>query len=315
MGALAAKDSALWTDANGAVHDGPIAASKAGHDIIACSTCGFRHAVPLPSVQDLERAYAENYYADEKPTFLVHATEDQEWNAMFQHDRLDICERILPRERRRFLDIGTGPGFFLKTAKDRGWDVKGIEPSRQAAEHARRLGLDVTEGFFGAETAAMLHGFDVVHLNNVLEHVPDPENIIRLAHECLNPGGIICVGVPNDFVPFQEAARAALNLPQWWVAPPHHLNYFDFASLGTLLQRCGFSERARTTSFPMEMFLMMGRDHTNDEPLGRANHTERKNFDLALEHAGFREARRAFYRALASSGMGREAVIIAQKEV
>jgi SAM-dependent methyltransferase len=314
MRALAAQNSVSWTDANGARHDGPIAASEAGYDIITCTACGFRHAVPLPSAQDLERAYRETYYADEKPTFLAHAAEDQEWNAMFQHDRLDMCEGLLPRERRRFLDIGSGPGFFLKTAKERGWDVKGIEPSRQAAQHARDLGLDVREGFFGAETAPSLRGFDVVHLNNVLEHVPDPENILRLARDCLSPGGVICVGVPNDFVAFQEAARAELNLKQWWVAPPHHLNYFDFASLASLLERCGFKERARTTSFPMEMFLMMGRDHTNDKTLGRANHTERKNFDLALEHAGFREARRAFYRALAASGMGREAVLIAQRE-
>ena len=59
----------------------------------------------------------------------------------------------MPRERRRLLDIGSGPGFFLKTAKERGWRVLGIEPSRQAATHARDLGIEVVEGFFDADTA------------------------------------------------------------------------------------------------------------------------------------------------------------------
>ena len=67
-----------------------------------------------------------------------------------------------------------GGTLLAETAKERGWRAMGIEPSRQAAAHARELGLDVTEGFFNAETAPTLGQFDVVHLNNVLEHVPSP---------------------------------------------------------------------------------------------------------------------------------------------
>jgi hypothetical protein len=63
----------------------------------------------------------------------------------------------------------------------------------------------------------------------------------------------------------------------------------------------------------MEAFLLMGLDYTKDPALGRACHNQRKRFDLGLEKAGYRDARRAFYRALAEAGLGREAVVIAAK--
>src|ERR1700759_5511003 len=157
MSAEIAKRNVSWQ-----AHEGSCAGHKDGFDIIHCTTCGFRHAVPLPSAADLEREYRETYYAEEKPTFLAHAGEDQQWGALAQGDRLESFERILGPGRRRLLDIGSGPGFFLKTAQGRGWDAKGIEPSRQAAAHARGMGIEVAEGFFGAEAAPALGRFQAL---------------------------------------------------------------------------------------------------------------------------------------------------------
>jgi SAM-dependent methyltransferase len=230
-----------------------------------------------------------------------------------QTDRLEILETLLPPDRRRLLDVGCGPGFFLQTALRRGWLAHGIEPSREAAAHARALGALVTEGFFNDASAAALGRFDAIHLSNVLEHVPDPAHLLHLAHGVLEPGGAICVTVPNDFSPLQIAGRAAVGANDWWVAPPHHLNYFNFDSLTGLIARSGFAAKARTTSFPMEAFLMMGENYVDDPALGRACHNRRKKFDLAFEAAGLKETRRNFYRALAELGIGREAVVIAVK--
>jgi SAM-dependent methyltransferase len=300
-------------DAEGRDHDGPLVTRARGYDVIACAVCGFRHVLPLPTPAELERTYRDAYYSEEKPNFLAHAGEDQEWAALAGRDRLESCEKLLPDNRRRLIDIGCGPGFFLKIAKERGWNATGLEPSRQAALHARGLGVTVLEGFFSPETARNLGRFDVVHLNNVLEHVPNPLEVVRLARDLLTPEGLICLNVPNDFSPFQASARSALALAEWWVAPPHHLNYFDFESLTHLVMRLGFKVCERATSFPMELFLLMGLDYTKDPALGRACHNQRKHFDLGLENAGYKETRRTFYRALADAGIGREAVIIAAK--
>lgn len=294
-------------------HHGLRLARRDRHDIVECKACGFRHALPLPDAAHLEKIYRDEYYARDKPAFLTHAAEDQAWARLADSDRLEAIETLLPAERRRLLDIGCGPGYFLQTAVERGWDAHGIEPSRHAAAHARALGAQITEGFFNSESAATLGRFDAVNLCNVLEHVPDPAHLIRLAHDVLEPGGVVCVTVPNDFSPLQMAGRAALNTPEWWVAPPHHLNYFNFDSLSALLSHFGFAPQARTTSFPMEAFLMMGDNYVNHPILGRTCHNRRKKFDMAFEAAGLKDTRRGFYRALADLGIGREAVVIAVK--
>lgn len=292
-------------------HNGPRIAHVGEHDLIDCFACGFKHVLPLPDTDALAQEYRENYYADEKPTFIAHAQEDQDWFALAQNDRLEAIEKIVAQPRRRLLDIGCGPGFFLKTAIARGWQGHGVEPSRQAAAHARTLGATVTEGFFAA---GVVEGpFDAITMTNVLEHVADPIALLNAAIALLSPGGVLCVGVPNDFSPFQIAARGALGVGDWWVAPPHHLNYFDFDALAGLLERLGLTVTERTTSFPMEAFLMMGDNYIGDAALGRACHTKRKRFDFALEAAGMRETRRDLYRALAKLGIGREAVLIAVK--
>jgi SAM-dependent methyltransferase len=308
MGIAAAHTVIAWQS-----HEGSRISQANGLDVIECLLCGFRHVVPLPEPRTLEAIYREKYYRDEKPTFLAHAAEDQQWAELAQNDRLDVFERLLPAKRRRLLDIGCGPGFFLRTAKTRGWRALGVEPSRQAASHARGLGLEVAEGFFNAESAPGFGRFDAIQLNNVLEHVPDPASVLLEARALVEPGGLLCVNVPNDYSPFQIAARATTTRSEWWVAPKHHLNYFTFDSLAGLLQRLDFKVAERTTSFPMELFLLMGENYTIDPALGRACHESRKKFDMALETAGFGETRRAFYRALAQAGLGREAAIVAVK--
>lgn len=298
-------------------HPGPVIDRVNGFDIVACARCGFRHVLPLPSPEELAATYSESYYRDTKPDYLARAQEDAAWQNLAWHDRLALFEEILdrtPAEGLRVLDIGCGPGWFLKAAADRGWSTQGIEPSQQAAAHAGSLGLDVLNTMFDASTADKARVADVVHLNNMLEHVADPAGLLSLAIGRVAPGGLVCVGVPNDYNGFQEAVRAGGAAP-WWLAPPHHLNYFDFDSLAGLLSRLGLEVMDALTSFPMELFLLMGENYVGNDSLGRACHARRKQLDLALERAGLGHVRRRLYGALARAGLGREAIIVARKTV
>lgn len=293
-------------------HAGPAVGRANGMDIIACAACGFRHAVPLPDPAAMARDYAETYYAEAKPTYLADASADQRWARLFQDDRLDAVASALGRETGTLIEIGSGPGFFLETAAARGWSTIGVEPSRQAAAFATGRGLDIRNMAF-AEAAASLPQADAIAATNVLEHIADPIATLETARDLLKPGGVMCLTVPNDFSPLQLAAQHGKGHAPWWIAPPHHLNYFDFDSLEALLTRLGLTPVERLTSFPMEAFLLMGDDYVADAATGKACHRRRMSFDLAFEAAGIRDVRRRLYGALAAAGIGREATVIAAK--
>jgi SAM-dependent methyltransferase len=296
-----------------AVHDGPVVSTVGEFDVIECVACGFKHAVPLPDPAELERIYREEYFSETKPGYFDRHRADAEWWSLVHGDRYETFEELLPATRRRLLDVGSGPGLFLEEGARRGWTSIGVEPSRQAAAYARSNGATILEGLFLPETVADLEPVDVVHLSEVIEHVADPAAVLSLAHDVLEPDGLLCISTPNDFSPFQLAAREVEELPEWWVVPPHHLNYFDFDSLAGLMRRCGFEACIREATFPIDLFLLMGDRYVGDDELGRACHAKRKRLELGLERAGFGDLRRRLYRSLADLGIGREVVLVARR--
>jgi len=184
-----------WQD-----HSGKLLDSKNGYDVIECSLCNNKHIIPIPSEDDLKRVYEDEYYDEEKPLYIERMNEDMEWWNLSYDDRYDSFEEHLNGKRRKILDIGSGPGLFLKRGKDRGWDVTGVEPSKQAFDYSsNELGLNIHNMFLNEETKNALDRFDVIHLSEVLEHIPHPERLLRIAYEKLNKGGLVCIVVPNDY--------------------------------------------------------------------------------------------------------------------
>ncbi len=302
-----------WTDEQGGSHAGPVRTATDQGNVIDCRTCGFLHVIPLPSPETLRRLYEEQFYQEDKSDYLDRAREDEEWLRLMFDLRLNRISRLLSgKDAPSILDIGCGPGDFLAACKDRGWRGAGIEPSPVATAFCQDRGLDVRQGFFGSDTAAELGAFDAIHMSEVLEHIADPTAVLKAAHGILDDGGVLAVSTPNDYNPFQETLVTEKDYREWWVVSDHHLNYFTFASLEALMQSCGFTPVARTTNFPMEMFLLMGQDYTSDPKLGRQLHGWRKSFDLTMA-ASQSDALEAYYDSLAAAGLGRLTIVFAEK--
>ena len=211
------------------------------------------------------------------------------------------------------MDVGSGPGLFLQKGKERGWKVKGIEPSKKAAAYSRDvLGLNISEEFLDKKSASKMEKFDVVNLGEVLEHVPDPLDILNLVNSLLDDEGLICIIVPNDFNPFQLLLRDHMSFDPWWVMPPHHINYFDFDSLGSLVTKAGFKVIHQESTFPIDMFLLMGENYIGDDELGRKCHEKRKIFDMNL--ANEKSLNKKLRKGFSQMGIGREIVMFARKQ-
>jgi len=131
--------------------------------------------------------------------------------------------------------------------------------------------------------------------------------------ECLVEDGLLCINVPNDFNPFQIALQEHCGYNKYWVAPPHHINYFNFDSLARLVENCGFEVIHKDATFPIDLFLLMGENYIGNDLVGRQCHMRRMNFEKNLQIAGLGNLRRSLYKSFASLALGREITLYARK--
>ena len=122
------------------------------------------------------------------------------------------------------------------------------------------------------------HGkrFGLVNLQNVFEHVIDPEHLLKQIKPILNPKGALRIMVPNDYSAFQTALVARGDTSNTWFNPPEHLSYFNAASLHQVLEHYGYRVVSLQATFPIEMFL--ANPHANywkNRELGKGAHFTR----------------------------------------
>lgn len=122
--------------------------------------------------------------------------------------------------RSRMLDIGSGVGSFVVSCRQRGFEAYGVEPDRigQGAKlnaiqiARRRLSAPVFVSGVGEKLPFPDACFDVVTMNQVVEHVTDQRKVIGESARVVREGGIIYVACPN-YLRFYEPHYKILWLP------------------------------------------------------------------------------------------------------
>lgn len=133
------------------------------------------------------------------------------------------------------LDFGCGWGFFLGTAKERGWAPYGLEPLPGHAVHARsEFGATVVTDTLRDDTFSS-EFFDVITAFQVFEHLPDPAGDLARLRRMLKPGGLILIEVPNIDT---WSVRLLGSRHRHFVQD--HLNFFSSDTLRALLEKQGF---------------------------------------------------------------------------
>jgi 2-polyprenyl-6-hydroxyphenyl methylase/3-demethylubiquinone-9 3-methyltransferase len=100
------------------------------------------------------------------------------------------------------LDVGCGGGFLTESFARDGYDVAGIDPSANsiaaAVEHATANGLAIEYRVASGECLPFASSsFDIVSCCDVLEHVQDPNQVIREIARALKPGGVFLYDTVN----------------------------------------------------------------------------------------------------------------------
>ena len=147
---------------------------------------------------------------------------------------MKAIERLAPAGLgRRLFDFGCGAGGFLLEARKAGWDVSGLELSKDLAKHViDNYEIPVFQGLIDAPEFAE-ERFDVVISSQVFEHLLDPRQTLIDVKAHLNRPGMILIEVPNRN-DFRERLKRGKMMDD------SHLFYFTAKSLSRMLREQGF---------------------------------------------------------------------------
>lgn len=211
---------------------------------VLCLGCGLVWTDPRPSAEAINGFYANDYRSSYKGS-----AEPKRKHVLRETRRAIVRFRRIEgllSPGARVLDVGAGAGFFPYVVRCRGFEVLGIEPNRGYCEWGNRvLGVQVMGGSlqdFDLSAAP----FDVITLNHVLEHLPDPAAALSRLREWLTPGGLLVVEVPNIESTY-HAPRKRFHIG--------HLYNFSPDNLTRLARSRGLEVR--------DMILQPGTEHIN----------------------------------------------------
>lgn len=117
--------------------------------------------------------------------------------------RLDYIDKRTPLNGARVLDVGCGAGLLSEGMARRGAQVLGIDLARAsldvAAAHAREHEIEVKYRCQGAEQLAAEQpgAFEIVTCLEMLEHVPDPAQVVSACARAVQPGGTVFFSTIN----------------------------------------------------------------------------------------------------------------------
>ena len=300
-----------YIDKNKKRHAGVVLTKYRKFKILDCFSCGFVHAIPFISEVDLKNFYEKKFYKqNRKKNYFKNQNKDKSWWEKIFEERINYFEKIL-NKKGTILDVGCGPGFFLKYAKKRGWKIFGLEPSKIAVSFAKeKLGIKITNGNF--DELKKFKNIDVIYTHGVLEHLENPTEFLNLAKKSLSKNGIIFTSVANDFNQIQAIALDSTKKP-WWIMPPEHYNYFNISSIKNLMKK-KFKIINTKLSFPIDFFILMGQNYVINKKLGKKIHKMRVSFETNLDKNGFSKLKDEIQNSFGELKIGRQIDIICQNK-
>jgi ubiquinone/menaquinone biosynthesis C-methylase UbiE len=217
------------------------------YNFCRCGVCGYVFDSPRPTLEEIVAFYSQDSKYDSWVD--AAAARDALWQRRLQ--------KLLPhRAPGNLLDVGTGIGQFLHHARPHFTDVQGTEVSASAVRVAQeKYGLKVHQGRV-EEMGFPAGSFNNITLFHVLEHVPDPANMVACCRNLLQDNGVLAIAVPNDVLawtsklkklgrnlglgPFQKFSPV-LGISRAGSSREIHLSHFTPAVLSKLLEGAGFT--------------------------------------------------------------------------
>ncbi len=197
-----------------------------GYTIVRCGGCSLVFVQNIPSREELAAYYA----AGGDP---VYSDDNRECLDYYYNQLRKRIEARVPRPGRIF-DVGCSGGWFLEAMK--GWECYGCEIVPADAEIARRqFGERIFTGALEDYPAADNY-FDVIALQDVFDHCPEPLPVLAKCRRMLKEGGLLVIKVHNISCLYARLTGAGF----YAIIPPSHLFYYDRRTLTLAASKSGF---------------------------------------------------------------------------
>lgn len=211
-------------------------------EVVRCMDCSGKYIHPMMyfSEEFLRKLYNVDYWDSSELHNLAEKT-----------NILRVVQRLFDGFLRgkTLLDVGCGAGEYLLEASKLGMVVTGIDVEESITKQLRqKYGFNMVTGLLTRGVFSP-SSFDVVVLSHVIEHLPQPVELLSIIYEILQPGGLFVMGTPNSDS-LEEHLRNAYGRLRYdktrcyYMAPfenPYHILGFNLESSRRILARTGFS--------------------------------------------------------------------------
>ena len=199
-----------------------------------CIRCRGIQIDPFPTIKELIKAYEIDYhgYQESANKGIIYRLLQGLLDMNFYYNFKGIL-----KNNSRVLDIGCGSGVLLEKIRQNGInDITGIDFSKKSIEIVKSKGINCFHGLF--EDYKCSKGYDLIVMNNYIEHTTNPRIELQKAFSMLNTDGVIYGEIPC----FDSWERKIFR--RYWGGNhvPRHTFQFDQLFFIQLLTNVGFKK-------------------------------------------------------------------------
>lgn len=283
---------------------------------------GFYQLVNIPDSRELSEYYTQKYYQGAAGSYdSSYSLEELQYINNKLEQKYQVLSKFIDitSSNQSFLDIGCGEGWALKFFNDRLWNVMGLDYSEFGClnhnpEYLQYMVIgDIYDNI--NRLIADDKSFDCIWLDNVLEYVIDPFNLISRCRKLVANQGIMVIEVPNDFSVVQRYLIGKEHISQpFWIAQPDHISYFNREGLISICREAGWECLDTMGDFPIDFNLFNeNTNYVEDRSKGKSCHRARIAIENLL-HSISVEKTNELYNILSMMGLGRQIIDFFRKE-